>query len=92
MGGLQTFATTIANLDKFAYIGGFSGSAGSGCSFDPKTSGNGAPMPQHSTRSLGCSGWESAQRKSPNTKNFHEALKQAGINSVRLLRITRYGP
>ena len=25
MGGAQTFSTTLTNLDKFAYIGGFSG-------------------------------------------------------------------
>jgi len=25
---MQTFLTTLANLDKFAYIGGFSGSTG----------------------------------------------------------------
>ena len=25
MGGMQTFTTALANLDKFAYIGGFSG-------------------------------------------------------------------
>jgi enterochelin esterase family protein len=25
MGGMQTFQTTLTNLDKFAYIGGFSG-------------------------------------------------------------------
>ena len=28
MGGAQTFGTALANLDKFAYIGGFSGSSG----------------------------------------------------------------
>jgi len=27
-GGMQTFLTTLVNLDKFAYIGGFSGSCG----------------------------------------------------------------
>jgi len=27
MGGFQTFQTTMAHLDKFAYIGGFSGAA-----------------------------------------------------------------
>ena len=30
MGGMQTFRTALANLDKFAYIGGFSGSTGGG--------------------------------------------------------------
>ena len=39
MGGMQTFLTALANLDKFAYIGGFSGSTGGrGGAFDPKTS------------------------------------------------------
>jgi S-formylglutathione hydrolase FrmB len=28
MGGMQTFTTTLANLDKFAYVGGFRGSSG----------------------------------------------------------------
>ena len=41
MGGMQTFATTLANLDKFAYIGGFSGSTGGRGGFDPKTSNDG---------------------------------------------------
>ena len=57
MGGMQTFAPTLAHLDTFAYIGGFSGSGGT---FDPKTSGNVAstPMQPHSTRRSSCSGWE----------------------------------
>ena len=43
MGGMQTFLTTLANLDKFAWIGGFSGSCGGrGGTFDPKTTCNGA--------------------------------------------------
>jgi enterochelin esterase-like enzyme len=37
MGGAQTFGTGLANLDKFAYIGGFSGSSGGRGGFDPKT-------------------------------------------------------
>jgi Putative esterase len=36
MGGMQTFLTTLSKLDKFAYIGGFSGSTGSRGGFDPK--------------------------------------------------------
>ncbi len=28
MGGMQTFTTGLQNLDKFAYLGGFSGSCG----------------------------------------------------------------
>jgi hypothetical protein len=28
MGGMQSFMTVLGNLDKFAYLGGFSGSSG----------------------------------------------------------------
>ena len=43
MGGMQTFTTGLENLDKFAYLGGFSGNCGSfGGPFDPKTSCGGA--------------------------------------------------
>src|SRR6185436_17191633 len=43
MGGMQTFTTGLTNLDKFAYLGGFSGNCGSfGGPFDAKTSCGGA--------------------------------------------------
>jgi enterochelin esterase-like enzyme len=42
MGGAQTFGTTLANLDKFSYIGGFSGSCGGRGNFDAKTTCDGA--------------------------------------------------
>ena len=43
MGGMQTFTTALNNLDKFAYLGGFSGSCGGrGGTFDPKTTCGGA--------------------------------------------------
>jgi enterochelin esterase-like enzyme len=83
MGGMQTFATTLANLDKFAYIGGFSGSGGSGGTFDPKTSGNGAYADADAFNKkvkllwLGVGTEESA-----NTRRFHEALDKAGIKNV----------
>jgi enterochelin esterase-like enzyme len=43
MGGMQTFNITLNNLDRFAYIGGFSGAGGGfgGGSFNPKTAHNG---------------------------------------------------
>ena len=41
MGGMQSFQTVFANLDKFAYLGGFSGSSGGRGGFDAKTSNNG---------------------------------------------------
>ena len=37
MGGMQSFTTVLTNTDKFAYLGGFSGSSGGRGGFDPKT-------------------------------------------------------
>jgi enterochelin esterase family protein len=83
MGGMQTFATTLANLDTFAYIGGFSGSGGSGGTFDPKTSGNGVYADADAFNEkvkvlfLGV-----GTEESPYTRMFHEALDKAGIHNV----------
>jgi len=84
MGGFQTFLTTLANLDKFAYIGGFSGSTGAfGGPFDPKTSNNGVFADADAFNKkvkvlfLGIGSVEG-----PNTKNFSEALTKAGIHNV----------
>lgn len=83
MGGMQTFATTLANLDTFTYIGGFSGSGGSGGTFDSKTSGNGVYADADAFNKrvkllyLGV-----GTEESPYTKMFHEALNRAGINNV----------
>jgi len=84
MGGMQTFLTTLANLDKFAYIGGFSGSTGGrGGPFDPKTSNNGvfadaaAFNKKVKVLFLGIGSLEG-----PNTRNFSEALSQAGIHNI----------
>jgi len=45
MGGMQTFQVTLNHLDRFSYIGGFSGAAGpmmlAGRTLDPKTDYNG---------------------------------------------------
>lgn len=84
MGGMQTFLTTLSNLDKFAYIGGFSGSSGGrpGATFDPKTSNNGvfadaaAFNKKVKVLFLGIGSVEG-----PGTKNFSEALTKAGINN-----------
>ena len=84
MGGMQTFLTTLANLDKFAYIGGFSGSTGgrSG-TFDPKTSNNGvfADAAAFNTKVkvlfLGIGSMEG-----PGAKNFSEQLTKVGIKNV----------
>jgi enterochelin esterase family protein len=83
MGGMQSFMTVLANLDKFAYLGGFSGSSGGRGGFDPKTSNNGvfADAPAFNKKMkvlfLGIGSAEG-----PGTKNFSEALTNAGIQNV----------
>lgn len=84
MGGMQTFLTTLSNLDKFAYIGGFSGSTGGrGGTFDPKTSNNGvfadaaAFNKKVKVLFLGIGSVEG-----PGARNFSENLKKAGVNNV----------
>ena len=90
MGGVQTFTTTLANLDKFAYIGGFSGSSGGRGGFDPKTSNNGvfadaaAFNKKVKVLFLGI-----GSEEGPGTKTFSEQLTQAGIE--RLLRVAGHG-
>ena len=83
MGGMQTFSTTLANLDTFAYIGGFSGSSGGRGGFDPKTANGGvfADAAAFNTKVkvlfLGIGSVEG-----PGTKTFSEQLTQAGITNI----------
>jgi len=83
MGGMQSFMTVLGNMDKFAYLGGFSGSSGGRGGFDPKTSNNGvfadaaAFNKKMRVLFLGIGSVEG-----PGTKNFSEALSKAGINNV----------
>ena len=83
MGGMQTFLTTLSNLDKFAYIGGFSGSTGGRGGFDPKTSSNGVFADADAFNKkvkvlfLGIGTMEG-----PGAKNFSEQLTKAGIKNV----------
>jgi enterochelin esterase-like enzyme len=83
MGGFQTFSTTLANLDKFAYIGGFSGSTGGRGSFDAKTSDGGvfADAPAFNKKVkllfLGI-----GSEEGPGTKAFSDQLTKAGIENV----------
>jgi len=83
MGGMQSFLTVLPNLDKFAYLGGFSGNSGGGAGFDPKTS-SGGVFADNATFNkkmkllfLGIGSVEG-----PNTKNFSEQLTKAGIQNV----------
>ncbi len=83
MGGMQSFLTVLANLDKFAYLGGFSGSSGGRGGFDPKTSSNGVFADSDVFNKkvkvlfLGIGSVEG-----PGTKNFSEQLTAAGIKNV----------
>jgi enterochelin esterase-like enzyme len=83
MGGMQSFLTVLSNLDKFTYLGGFSGSSGGRGGFDPKTSNNGvfadaaAFNKQMKLVFLGIGSVEG-----PGTKNFSEELTKAGIHNV----------
>ncbi len=83
MGGMQSFLTVLSNLDKFAYLGGFSGSTGGRGGFDPKTSNNGvfADATAFNKRMkvlfLGIGSVEG-----PGTRTFSEELTKAGIKNV----------
>jgi enterochelin esterase family protein len=83
MGGMQSFLTVLPNLDKFAYLGGFSGNSGGGAGFDAKTSSGGVFADSAAFNKkmkllfLGIGSVEG-----PNTKNFSEQLTKAGIQNV----------
>ncbi len=89
MGGMQTFQITMKHLDKFAYIGGFSGAGGgfSGTPFDAKTAYNGVLADSAAFNKkvklvwLGV-GTAEPERMSKSIHGFHEALEQAGIKHV----------
>jgi enterochelin esterase-like enzyme len=83
MGGMQSFMTVLGNMDKFAYLGGFSGSSGGRGGFDPKTSNNGVFADAavfNKKMKLLFLGIGSVE--GPGTKNFSEALTSAGIHNV----------
>jgi enterochelin esterase-like enzyme len=83
MGGGQTFTTGLQNLDRFAYLGGFSGSCGGRGGFDPKTSCNGAfadPAAFNKKVKVLFLGIGSAEGQG--TKQFSEALTKTGVNNV----------
>ena len=83
MGGMQTFMTGLANLDKFAYIGGFSGSGGGRGGFDSKTSNNGVFADAAAfNRKVKVLFLGIGSVEGPGTKNFSDQLAKAGINNV----------
>ena len=83
MGGMQSFQTVLPNLDKFAYLGGFSGSSGGRGGFDPQTSDHGVYANADAFNKkmkllfLGIGSVEG-----PGTKTFSDALAKAGIHNV----------
>jgi len=84
MGGGQTFNTGLKNLDKFAYLGGFSGSCGGrGGTFDPKTTCGGAfANPDEFNKKVKVLFLGIGSVEGPGAKNFSEQLTNAGIHNV----------
>ena len=89
MGGMQTFNITLNNLDKFSYIGGFSGAGGGfgGGTFDPKTSHNGVMADAEAFNKkvhllwLGI-GTAEGERFYNSVKSYRDALEKSGIKTV----------
>ncbi len=89
MGGMQTFVIGLKNLDRFAYLGGFSGAGGGfgGGTFDPKTSHGGvmadAKAFNEKVRVLFMSiGTAEGERFYDSVKKYRDALEGAGIKTV----------
>ena len=83
MGGGQTFTITLANLDKFTYIGGFSGGGGGRGAFDPKTASGGVYADAAAFNKKVKLLWIGAGSvEGPGIKTFSETLTKAGIKNV----------
>ena len=89
MGGMQTFQITMKHLDKFSYIGGFSGAGGGmgGTAFDSKTAFNGAFSDPAAFNKKVKLVWLGIGTKEPermynSVKNFKDSLDKAGIKLV----------
>ena len=83
MGGMQSFQTVLGNVDKFAYLGGFSGSSGGRGGFDAKTAHNGVMAdPAAFNRKMKVLFLGIGTAEGPGAKTFSEQLKTAGIDNV----------
>jgi len=87
MGGFQTFQTTMTNLDKFAYVGGFSGATFLQPDADITKMYNGdwgdAASFNKKVKVLYISvGTAEPARMLGGLKSLHEALTKAGINHI----------
>jgi enterochelin esterase-like enzyme len=79
MGGLQTFQTTLKNLDRFAWIGGFSPGLND-AAWSAVYSDSAGFNKKVKLLFLGTGTVEEANN--PNIKNLHEALDKAGVKNV----------
>lgn len=85
MGGMQTIQITLQHLDKFAYIGGFSGAAGA--PLDAKTAYDGVLADAAAFNKKVKLFWLGVGTKEPErmyagVKGFKQALDKAGIRNV----------
>jgi enterochelin esterase family protein len=82
MGGMQTFTTALGNLDRFAYIGNFSG-AGLRGEFDPKTTYNGAfANPADFNKKVRLLWMGIGTAEGMGMKALHDALDKTGVKHV----------
>lgn len=87
MGGFQTFQTTMTNLDKFAYIGGFSGAGRLQPGADIKQAYDGAWSDADAFNKkmklvYVSIGTKEPERMYTGVNGFHQALEKAGIKHV----------
>ncbi|HXG33121.1 MAG TPA: alpha/beta hydrolase-fold protein [Bryobacteraceae bacterium] len=82
MGGMQTFITALGNLDRFAWIGNFSG-AGLRGEFDPKTLYGGVfANPEEFNKKVRLLWLGIGTEEGMGMKALHEALDKIGIRHV----------
>jgi enterochelin esterase-like enzyme len=82
-GAKQTMDVTTHNLDKFSYIGAFSGAVRLTADSDIKTVYNGAfSNPDEFNQKVHLLWLGIGSVEGPGTKNFHEALTKTGIKSI----------
>lgn len=83
MGGMQSFQTVLANTDKFAWLGGFSGSSGGRGGLDLKTAHGGVLADADAfNKKMKLLFLGIGTAEGPGTKNFSEQLTKAGIRNV----------
>ena len=83
MGGMQTFTTALGNLDRFAWIGNFSGAGLRGGDSDPKALYNGAfANPAEFNKKVRLLWMGIGTAEGTGMKSLHEALDKMGVKNV----------